>query len=145
MSKLLKTAFAIGISLGTLVLDEELGFTTEAQAVIGRPLTPGSVAGVARRTTRRVYRRSYVGAGIVGAGSYYYGGRYGIGGVGYPYYSGYNYPYQYGSVYYSYPDQYPHGTGYEGYEYPYSVYAPFSTYSYSYSYPRYRYYRRWGY
>jgi hypothetical protein len=27
----------------------------EAQAVIGRPLTPGSVAGVARRTARRHY------------------------------------------------------------------------------------------
>ena len=28
-----------------------------AQARIGRPLTPGSVAGVARRTTRRTVRR----------------------------------------------------------------------------------------
>jgi hypothetical protein len=33
---------------------------TEAQAVIGRPLTPMSYAGVARRTTRRA-----VGAGVV--------------------------------------------------------------------------------
>ncbi len=35
-----------------------------AEARIGRPLTPGSVAGVARRTTRRVIRRttSYVAA-----------------------------------------------------------------------------------
>ncbi len=30
----------------------------EAGAVIGRPLTPGSVAGVARRTTRRTVRRT---------------------------------------------------------------------------------------
>jgi hypothetical protein len=30
-----------------------------ADAVIGRPATPGSVAGVARRTTRRVVRRHY--------------------------------------------------------------------------------------
>jgi hypothetical protein len=30
-----------------------------AQARIGRPLTPMSYAGVARRTTRRAYRRSY--------------------------------------------------------------------------------------
>jgi len=31
-----------------------------AQAVIGRPVTPGSVAGVARRTTRRTVRRAVV-------------------------------------------------------------------------------------
>jgi hypothetical protein len=30
-----------------------------AQAIIGRPGTPRSVAGVARRTTRRAVRRSY--------------------------------------------------------------------------------------
>ena len=66
----------------------------EAYAVVGRPATPGSVAGVARRTTRRVVRRStiYVGAlpagcvqtsvngGVVWrcGGTYYqpYGGRY---------------------------------------------------------------------
>ena len=32
----------------------------EAQARIGRPATPGSVAGVARRTTRRRIRRTTV-------------------------------------------------------------------------------------
>jgi len=32
-----------------------------AQARIGRPLTPMSYAGVARRTGRRGYRRSYYG------------------------------------------------------------------------------------
>lgn len=31
------------------------GWTTEAQAIIGRPLTPLSYAGVARRTTRRAW------------------------------------------------------------------------------------------
>jgi hypothetical protein len=37
-----------------------LSFCPEsAQAVIGRPGTPRSVAGVARRTTRRAVRRSY--------------------------------------------------------------------------------------
>ncbi|MGQ3214531.1 hypothetical protein [Shinella sp.] len=35
-------------------------FVTDALARIGRPLTPGSVAGVARRTTRRTIRRSAV-------------------------------------------------------------------------------------
>jgi hypothetical protein len=40
---------------------------TEASARVGRPLTPGSVAGVARRTTRRaVYGAAVVGAGTVG-------------------------------------------------------------------------------
>ena len=66
----------------------------DAYAVVGRPATPGSVAGVARRTTRRVVRRStiYVAAlpagcvqtsvngGVVWrcGGTYYqpYGGRY---------------------------------------------------------------------
>ena len=38
----------------------------KAQARIGRPLTPGSVAGVHRRHVRRTYRR----------GSYYGGGYY---------------------------------------------------------------------
>ena len=32
---------------------------SQAEAVIGRPATPGSVAGVARRTTRRAVRRHY--------------------------------------------------------------------------------------
>lgn len=36
---------------------------SDAEARIGRPATPGSVAGVARRTTRRVIRRgAYIGA-----------------------------------------------------------------------------------
>lgn len=35
-------------------------FVGEAQARVGRPLTPGSAAGVARRTTRRTIRRSTV-------------------------------------------------------------------------------------
>ena len=33
------------------------GLTSDAEARIGRPATPGSVAGVARRTTRRTIRR----------------------------------------------------------------------------------------
>ncbi len=32
----------------------------QAEARAGRPLTPGSVAGVARRTTRRIIRRSTI-------------------------------------------------------------------------------------
>jgi len=45
-----------------------------AQARVGRPLTPMSVAGVARRQTRRaVYGAGVVGAGAVAAGAYYAG------------------------------------------------------------------------
>ena len=33
----------------------------KAEAVIGRPLTPGSIAGVHRRVERRTYRRGYYG------------------------------------------------------------------------------------
>jgi hypothetical protein len=41
---------------------------SQASAVIGRPLTPLSYAGVARRTTRRaVYGGAAVGAAAVGA------------------------------------------------------------------------------
>jgi hypothetical protein len=34
--------------------------SSEVEARVGRPLTPGSVAGVSRRTTRRTIRRSTV-------------------------------------------------------------------------------------
>ena|SRR5690242_8100737 len=46
-----------------------------AEARIGRPLTPGSIAGVNRRVHRRVYRRGvYYGAGAAAAyGAYRYG------------------------------------------------------------------------
>src|SRR5678816_3551110 len=43
----------------------------KARAVIGRPLTPGSVAGVHRRYERRAYRRGYYGQGYYGHGGYY--------------------------------------------------------------------------
>jgi hypothetical protein len=88
-----------------------------ADARIGRPLTPLSVAGVHRRAYRRAYRGAAyaVGAGAVGygIGAYY-------GGYGYPAYSAPSAPY-YGTGYGSY---------YGGYSYP--------TYSYpSYGYPAY--------
>ena len=66
MRKFLKaTVFASAILLGAA--DIELGgqqanfgtfsFTSQAQARVGRPRTPRSAAGVARRTTHRVIRR----------------------------------------------------------------------------------------
>jgi hypothetical protein len=49
----------------------------KAQARIGRPLTPGSVAGVHRRYERRAYRRGNYGQGYYGRGYYGQGGYYG--------------------------------------------------------------------
>ena len=46
----------------------------KALARIGRPLTPGSVAGVHRRYERRAYRGGYYGHGNYGQGSYGHGG-----------------------------------------------------------------------
>src|SRR5207344_88291 len=63
-----------------------------ADARLGRPLTPFSVAGV----HRRAYRRAVYGAAAYGVGSYY--GASGYGSYGYPAYgyesyaSGYGYP-----------------------------------------------------
>jgi hypothetical protein len=49
----------------------------KAQARIGRPLTPGSIAGVHRRHERRGYGGGYYGHGYYGHGGYR---RYGYGG-----------------------------------------------------------------
>src|SRR6516164_7301701 len=82
-------------------------FMTQAEARIGRPLTPFSVAGVARRTTRRAVAAGYYG--------------YGYGGYCYPYSDyGSSYPYSnygyanYGSSYGStdYGSSYPYNYGY---------------------------------
>lgn len=50
------------------------GFISSAEARVGRPATPASVAGVARRTTRRTIRRgAYIATIPAGCayGSYY--------------------------------------------------------------------------
>ena len=59
----------------------------KAQARIGHPLTPGSIAGVHRRVERRAYRRGYYGGGYYGGG-YYGHGYYGHGYYGHGYYGG---------------------------------------------------------
>src|SRR5215831_13481557 len=89
--------------IGTALLVTALPFTfdgvtptvSKAHAVIGRALTPGSVAGVHRRAMRRtdgvganvgyhpVARAAAVGAAAAGAG--YYGAGYGGWGGGYGY------------------------------------------------------------
>ena len=59
VSKISKTLFALIVVCGLAELAGLLsgpgahGLVSEAQAVVGRPLTPVSVAGVARRTARR--------------------------------------------------------------------------------------------
>ncbi len=78
--------FALAAAAGALCLlaNENISLTqpssliTQADARIGRPLTPGSVAGVARRS----YRRGVVGGAAIGGAYYrgYYGGYYGGGG-----------------------------------------------------------------
>lgn len=69
MTKKLRTillAACIGF-IGAEVLDRPAafpgisGFVSPAEARVGRPLTPVSVAGVARRTTRRTVRRCVAG------------------------------------------------------------------------------------
>lgn len=47
-------ALGFGIEVGGHALaPETLGIVRQAEAIVGRPLTPVSVAGVARRTVRR--------------------------------------------------------------------------------------------
>ena len=98
----LRFALAAAAGIACLFINDNTSSTqrssliSQADARIGRPGTPLSVAGVARRH----YRRAAVGAGVVGAGlaaGAYYGG-YGTSGYygayaagGYPggYYGGY--------------------------------------------------------
>lgn len=65
------SAFAAGLfwnGEGTI----EKGVFSEAQARVGRPLTPMSYAGVARRTTRRAVAAG-AAVGAAGAAGAYYG------------------------------------------------------------------------
>src|SRR5579864_4472351 len=144
--KMRTIGLATFVGLGGLFVDDNCwtatssgNLVTKAEARIGNPLTPFSVAGVARRTTRRA-----VWAGTVAGGAYY--------GYGYPDYGygsghGYSYPYYgYGSSYgYGYPN-YGYGSSY-GYGYPYSYASSYPSY-YGYSSAYYgasnAYYRPWG-
>ena len=65
MKKLAISSLALGCALAGVVFLAEVGLErglliNDAEARIGRPLTPVSYAGVARRTTRRVIRRTTV-------------------------------------------------------------------------------------
>jgi hypothetical protein len=61
-------ALTFALTDATGLVFEPLSSLNEAQARIGRPATPGSVAGVARRTTRRVIRRSTIYVPVLPAG-----------------------------------------------------------------------------
>src|SRR5688572_24845373 len=68
-----KFVWAAIAGLAMLVADSVMplpvgSFVSDAQARVGRPATPGSVAGVARRTTRRVIRRSTIYVPVLPAG-----------------------------------------------------------------------------
>lgn len=88
-----RIAFALGAFAVGLVAETDprlwpvAGLIEQAEARVGRPLTPVSVAGVSRRTTRRVIRRTTVyvaalpagcrpatinGAQLYGCGAVYY-------------------------------------------------------------------------
>jgi hypothetical protein len=70
--KCLRIMLAAVVGTGCLVLDDNLGvpsisLISDAEARIGRPLTPMSYAGVARRTTRRAVA---AGAAVGAAAAY---------------------------------------------------------------------------
>jgi hypothetical protein len=72
MSILAVVAFAAGLSWSGSGSVVRSSVFSEAQARIGRPLTPMSYAGVARRTTRRAVAGA-AAVGAVGAAGAYYG------------------------------------------------------------------------
>jgi hypothetical protein len=63
MALVAMTGFGCLFASDKISLGNRGSFVTQASARVGRPLTPGSVAGVARRTTRRAV---YVGAVVAG-------------------------------------------------------------------------------
>jgi hypothetical protein len=68
-SRTLQVTTAVIAGLGLFMIDDVAPttsglFATKAHAVIGRPATPMSYAGVARRTTRRAYGAAAYGAAV---------------------------------------------------------------------------------
>jgi len=107
MTKIRKSSIALAavVGAGGLFLSDHFSttvpgtFLSQAEARIGRPLTPLSVAGVARRTTRRAVAAGAIGYGAYAVGRYGYSGYYGT-----PGYTDYGY-----SGYYGTPDYAPSG------------------------------------
>jgi hypothetical protein len=78
--KVTRFALASGAGMACLFIGDNLtsirqsSLITQADARVGNPRTPGSVAGVARRQTRRAVRRGGIVTGAaVGTGAYYRG------------------------------------------------------------------------
>jgi hypothetical protein len=69
--KSLLVVFAVAVGTiglfwnGNIPLDNQKGFVSTADAIRGRPLTPLSYAGVARRTTRRAVAVGAAAAPVV--------------------------------------------------------------------------------
>jgi len=67
---LMRLSIAVAIGGAALLwsgqLDPQSSFVSSAEARIGRPLTPMSYAGVARRTTRRAVAVGATGAAVYG-------------------------------------------------------------------------------
>ncbi len=85
MKKIATVSLAIALGICGVELGSDLGIPGfagvigSAEAVVGRPLTPVSYAGVARRTSRRVARRTTHRINALPAGCVYgpyYGGSY---------------------------------------------------------------------
>jgi hypothetical protein len=80
MTRTSQVTIAAVVAIGALLVNDRMSLTqpsslvSQAEARIGRPLSPMSVAGVARRQTRRaVYGGGYYG------GAYHRAGLYGAG------------------------------------------------------------------
>ena len=77
MTRTSQMTIAAVVAIGALLVNDKMSLTqpsslvSQAEARIGRPLSPMSVAGVARRQTRRaVYGGGYYGGGFYRAGLY---------------------------------------------------------------------------
>jgi len=100
MTKIRKSSIALAAAVGAggLFLSDHFSttvpgtFLSQAEARIGRPLTPLSVAGVARRTTRRAVAAGALGYGAYAVGRYGYSSYYGT-----PGYTNYGYSGYYGT------------------------------------------------
>jgi hypothetical protein len=87
MTRASQIALAVAVATGALLVNDNMSLTqpsslvSQSEARIGRPLSPMSVAGVARRQDRR----AVYGAGIVGTGAGLAYARYGGSYAGYGY------------------------------------------------------------
>jgi hypothetical protein len=109
MTRASQLALAASVALGAFLINDNMSLTqpsslvSRAEARIGQPLSPVSVAGVARRQTRR----AVYGGGVYGGA---YGGGYGGGVYGGAYGGGYGGVYH-GALYGAYASAYVDAPG----------------------------------